>query len=245
MQNKLVYRHRRMDNYDIFYVGIGNIARAKSKGGRSAWWHKVVNKAGYCVEIVASELTWDDACELEQLLISEYGRRDRNKGSLVNMTDGGDGTLGHKLSEAHKEAIRQYGKNRSAEQNQKISERLKNRQVSEETKMKISKANTGKVRTAEQKEKWRILSLGNTYSLGYRHTPESKLKMSQSRRGIPKSAEHNHRVSVAKMKSIIDLQTGIFYYGIKDACECFNLNYDNLAAKLNGKLKNNTSLKYA
>jgi len=54
----------------------------------------VVEKYGYEVQILKTDLTWEDACELEMILISYYGRKDLNKGKLVNKTDGGDGTIG-------------------------------------------------------------------------------------------------------------------------------------------------------
>lgn len=88
----IVYRHRRLDNNEIFYIGIGNFEdRAYNKKGRSEWWRKIIKKTEYQVEIISKDLIWEDACELEILLISEYGRRDLGLGTLVNLTDGGDG----------------------------------------------------------------------------------------------------------------------------------------------------------
>jgi len=89
----IVYRHRRIDTNEIFYIGIGkNKSRAyqKSKSKRSTFWLNIVNKTDYQVEIIAEELTWEEACELEIFLINEYGRKDLGTGSLVNMSEGGE-----------------------------------------------------------------------------------------------------------------------------------------------------------
>lgn len=89
--NKVVYLHRRNDNNSIFYVGMGNSSRVKDKGHRNDYWNNIVNKFGYYTDVVAKDLSVDDAYELEMFLISELGRKDLKKGNLVNMTDGGDG----------------------------------------------------------------------------------------------------------------------------------------------------------
>jgi hypothetical protein len=87
-----VYRHRRIDTNEIFYVGIGKVkTRPYSKHNRNPLWYNIVNKTDYIVEILYTDLTSDDAKELEMFLISEYGRRDLGTGPLVNMTNGGDG----------------------------------------------------------------------------------------------------------------------------------------------------------
>lgn len=141
-----VYRHRRNDNYEIFYVGIGKTEkRAYSKHGRNRHWKNIVNKAGYSVEIIAEADTWEDACELEQFLIQEYGRRDLGTGPLVNMTDGGEGMLGFKHSDETKQKLRDanLGKKMSEESKTKISKAQKGLKHSDETKSKLSKANKG------------------------------------------------------------------------------------------------------
>ena len=41
----IVYRHRRLDNNQIFYIGIGNKEkRAYIKTKRSKFWNKINNK---------------------------------------------------------------------------------------------------------------------------------------------------------------------------------------------------------
>ena len=91
----IVYRHRRLDTNEVFYIGIGsNLKRAYNKNKRSKFWKHITNKVEYSVEIIAENLTKELACELEKLLIKEYGRIDLGLGQLVNMTDGGEGSLG-------------------------------------------------------------------------------------------------------------------------------------------------------
>jgi hypothetical protein len=95
----IVYLHRRNDIQDlfqnVFYVGIGDTQkRAYSKLGRNKHWHNTVKKFGYAIEITHFDIIWQEACAIEKYLISFYGRRDLKLGSLCNMTDGGDGSLG-------------------------------------------------------------------------------------------------------------------------------------------------------
>jgi hypothetical protein len=85
----IVYRHRRLDTNEIFYVGIGKKeSRAYQKRSRNQFWKNIIDKTNYEVEIIARDLSYNDACELEILLIREYGRRDLGLGNLVNLTDG-------------------------------------------------------------------------------------------------------------------------------------------------------------
>jgi len=91
IMSKVVYIHKRKDNDSIFYVGMGNLKRVTDKKNRNNYWNNVVAKYGYYAEVVAKDLSIDDAYELEMFLISELGRKDLKKGNLVNMTDGGDG----------------------------------------------------------------------------------------------------------------------------------------------------------
>jgi hypothetical protein len=88
----IVYVHRRKDSNEVFYVGMGKYkSRSEKKTNRNKYWHNIVNKHGYTKEIVLSGVTWDEAINEEIRLISEYGRKDKGKGKLVNMTRGGDG----------------------------------------------------------------------------------------------------------------------------------------------------------
>lgn len=72
--------------------------------------------------------------------------------------------------------------------------------VSEETRRKISRAKAGKKRKPFSKEWRRKLSLslmGNQRAKGFKHTPETRRKVSLAGKGKPKSAEHNRKNSEA------------------------------------------------
>lgn len=111
MKKYCVYVHFKSDGIP-FYVGKGSKQRAFNFNGRSEFWKRTVKKHGLLkVEIVCDELINKDACEWEQLFIKHYGRIDLKNGTLVNMTDGGDGASpGHPVSEETKQKISKFKK---------------------------------------------------------------------------------------------------------------------------------------
>jgi len=110
MNKFCIYQHIRLDTNKVFYIGIGDIKRPYSKYQRNIYWKNITNKTDYEIQILKSDLCWEEACELEVILISYFGRKDLNEGLLCNMTDGGDGckNLKHsklsksKMSKSHK-----------------------------------------------------------------------------------------------------------------------------------------------
>ena len=132
-----VYRHIRLDKNEPFYIGIGSdksYRRAFEKNRRNNIWYKIASKTQYDVEILMDDLTWEQACEKEKEFISLYGRKDLGKGTLVNLTDGGEGVVGRKYK------------------------------TSEETKLKISKSHTGKKLSEELKLKMSVSRKGRKFS---------------------------------------------------------------------------------
>lgn len=105
-----VYRHIRLDKNEPFYIGIGSdetYKRANSKFGRNKYWHNIVAKTDYEVEILLDNITWEYALNKEIEFIELYGRR-IDGGILSNLTKGGDGVLGFKnpkLAERNKTGI--------------------------------------------------------------------------------------------------------------------------------------------
>lgn len=134
----VVYQHRRNDTNEIFYVGIGKTKdRAYSVFHRNKYWKHIVESVGYNVEIVEWFSDYDKAKLKEIELISKYGRKDLGNGNLVNMTDGGEGSLNRKFT---KESLK------------KISESSKGRIPTQETRIKMSESRTGFIKSREQIE---------------------------------------------------------------------------------------------
>ena len=125
----VVYRHRRLDKNEVFYVGIGKKeSRAFDFRNRNKVWKGIKSRSEVDVEIVARDLSWELACELEQLMISEYGRIDLGTGILANLTDGGEGTINAKV----------WNKGLTG-----LTSARKGIKLTQEQKNKISKAKTG------------------------------------------------------------------------------------------------------
>ena len=88
--SKVVYFHINPIKNEIFYIGIGNKTRPYSKN-RSKGWYEIVSKYEYDVIIIQENLSWDEACIIEKKYIKQIGRKDLGLGSLVNLTNGGEG----------------------------------------------------------------------------------------------------------------------------------------------------------
>ena len=145
--NKCVYRHRRIDTNEIFYIGMGSEKQTRRVHGRNIFWKNIVNKTKYTIEIIAENLTWEDACELECLLISEYGRRNLNQGFLVNLTNGGDGSKGTSPSK---------------ETRIKIGNFHKGNKHSIEHRLKISSSKKGKTMSSDNHKSKKVINVDNS-----------------------------------------------------------------------------------
>lgn len=159
-----VYKHIRLDSNDVFYIGIGDETRPYIKSGRNKHWKNIVNKHGYRIEILYSNVDVDFAIEKEIELIKKYGRVDLGTGILVNMTDGGEGCVGIVHSNETKE---------------KISKHFKGVKLSKGHRDNISKGQIGK--------RWFNNGEKDTFSFNkpdgfvegriYKPTNETKIKM--------------------------------------------------------------------
>jgi len=144
-----VYRHIRKDKNQPFYIGIGSdnkFERAYSNLGRNKYWNRITSNTEYTVDILFDDINWDEACNKEIEFIQLYGRRNLGNGTLCNLTDGGEGAYGRKMSEKTKIALikSNTGSKKSKETIIKMSKAKIGKLKSEETKLKMSKYRTGK-----------------------------------------------------------------------------------------------------
>jgi hypothetical protein len=239
-----LYRHIRLDKNEIFYIGIGKgndgkYKRAKSKSDRNNHWHNIVNCTEYRIEIMLDDLTWKEACQKEIELIALYGRRDLKKGTLVNLTDGGDGGANPSEETRKKNSEAQKGKKASQETRKKMSESRKGAKCKIETKQKIRESLTGKKHSEERIRKNSEAQKGNKNWLGKKHNEEAKQKMSESKK---KKYEIGYMSPVSK--KVIDTETNEIYNSLKEMCEILGLKRTTICNKLCGVRKNNTPFRY-
>ena len=150
-----LYRHIRLDENVPFYIGIGtdaSFSRSRERCRRSELWNKIAAKTEHRVQILFDNLTWEEAKQKEIEFIALYGRIDKRLGTLANLTDGGDGTLGAIVSKEKRELFSRVhsGKVTSPEVKEKISNTLKSKPRDEE---KIVKFVEGSLRYAKSQIK--------------------------------------------------------------------------------------------
>lgn len=99
-----VYAYLRPDGTP-YYIGKGY--------GKRAWIHRDWERVGTPkdhgrIVVLESRLTNTGALAIERRMIEWYGRKDIGTGILRNLTDGGDGTVGTKLSDEAKDRIGEF-----------------------------------------------------------------------------------------------------------------------------------------
>lgn len=223
----LVYQHYRKDKNCTFYIGVGNSRkRALSKSGRSSYWHRVVSKSDYEVSVLIDGLSNEDARKWEMYLIGLYGRSDLKAGNLVNLTDGGDGSVN--LTEECRQRLRElnsgpnnffYGKSFSGQLNPMYGKKRPDLAA-------LNKSRIG-IKNPEQAERMRARSGELGYMWGKSHSDSAKAKMAE-----------------ARSKKVIDISTGFIYKNTLDVTKATGINNSTLKAKLIGRIKNNTPFRY-
>lgn len=220
-----IYRHIRPDTNEVFYIGKGYLLskghseRSKEKHGRNKWWYRIVEKNGgvYEVEIIYNCETEIEVNKKEVEFIKIYGRKDKGEGTLVNLTDGGDGSVGVKMSDENKKRLSElwkgenhpnYGKKLSAETCRKKSE-----------SMKLSDKN---LKGKKLPDWWK-----------------EKMRQSKFGENNPMFGKKSHRA-----KAVIDIATGIEYHSIMEASKSTSYKFQYVSSMLKGDSPNKTNLRY-
>lgn len=122
MNEFYVYQHKTKDTNEIFYVGKGKGYRAFSKV-RNKYWHHIANKHGFKVELIKSNMTEQDALQLELELTKQLKPR-------ANICLGGGGVTGYKHGSEQLKKLKEnakgsknpfYGKKHSEEFKKRLS----------------------------------------------------------------------------------------------------------------------------
>lgn len=154
---------------------------------------KHIKDAGHKPEVmkIMDGLTVYQACNAERILISIWGRIDNHTGTLCNLTDGGEGTVGFRHSQETLKLFSEQRKNKKQTPAQLMAN--KSRKPTQETRARISAATRGhRWHTPEQIAKIKEVSTGR------KHSEETKRNWSIKRKGVKQTDEHIRNVIEAK-----------------------------------------------
>ena len=122
------------------------------------------------------------------------------EGNLVNMTNGGEGTIGRIFSKEHRDKIGKAHKGKQW---------ALGRHHSNETKEKISNSNKGKhdylkglTHSDETKQKMSISKIGNKINVGRKHSEETKQKIKEKRKLQVFSDESKQKMKESRLNYI-------------------------------------------
>lgn len=211
-----VYKHTSPS--DKVYIGITSLDVNKrwSSGYKDCTlFYKAIKKYGWeniKHEILATNLTKEEACKMECELIAKYKAIKKS----YNCSIGGELTA--------------KGCVRSEEFKRRLSKANKGKHLSEETKRKISESHKGKTPTItpaviEARKKNAQKLKGRTFST------EHKAKLSEAKKGKRIGAENPHS------KKVFCATNNITYPGISEAARTLNLDASSICKVCKGKLK--------
>ena len=132
----------------------------------------------------------------------------------------------------------------SQEAKLKISKANKCKKLSEATKYKISIANKGKKQTQEHINKRKLFGARNpmygkeSSFKGHNHTAEARQQMSVARKGKHLLGENSNA------KKVLDKEKGYIYNSAKEVAIKFNINYSTLKSWLQGRNKGGGRFEY-
>ena len=135
-----VYAYLREDGTP-YYIGKGIANRCKEK-------HNVPIHPNNRIEFIKTQLTDEEAIQLEIELIAKHGRKDLGTGILRNMTNGGDGVAGRIFTKETRAKISTANKGKPSpmkgKKNPGLSAALKGKPKSPEHLKKLSAWQKGK-----------------------------------------------------------------------------------------------------
>ena len=217
-----------------FEFGTQNEKRWESYLGSGALIKKAIKKYGkknFYKDIVAIAYSKEELDELEKEWVYNYNADISD--DFYNIAEGGHNNplLGKSQEEVLLIREKQSETLKQRYSNNEISPWNKNKELSEEHKVKLSEAKRGKKWSEKQYEAHSNYKGSECYWYGKKRSNEDKAKMSESRKGKCVGKD-NH-----KAKKVICLTTKKVFNTISEAKEYYNINGANISTCCKGKRK--------
>ena len=221
MDHYYVYRYDCPIRKEPIYIGKGHGRRAYDHLRRTQKKHPFTARllwlqkqnAEPIISFLHTDLSDGEALALESFYILKLGRKDLGEGPLLNMTDGGEGPSGRKMTPLQLQ------------------------------RLKGNKFAVGYTHTEEAKAQIGLASKGNRHALGYRHSDAAKLKIvnhgkgNKYRQGISHSLEIKKKMSDANsLDYIVTFPDGKQEHvrGMKAFCQLHGLSSGAMCGVLRG-----------
>lgn len=180
INNKIYIGQHKVNKIHDYYFANGISNSGKIYSRKKTYFSKAILKHGFenFKKDVIEYCNKDNVNEREIFWINKYDSKNSDIG--YNLTNGGDGLSGYKMTEEHKAKIG-----------------LTNSMCSKETREKLRLANIGKRHTPESIEKMRLIKTG------IKCTEEAKRKISESNKGRVVSEETKRKIGDANKISLL------------------------------------------
>jgi len=203
------------ENNKYFYIGKGNKNRLKrtlycknNNYLKQSEIKKVKKITGKYPTIKVLVKSSEEYCfDIEKKLIKHYGKRIDNSGILCNMSDGGDGAAGLKISEKRKQQLSIFMKKNNPMQNPEYRKKVSESKIGSKNPM------YGRVVSDEERKKTSMFFSGKNHPLyGKPRTKETKEKISKALKGRKpvftgksQTPEHIEKIRNSRCKNIYTL----------------------------------------
>lgn len=251
-----IYLHRKLDNNEVFYIGRGTVnkkasgkcdtntySRAHTTHNHNKYWVRITNKFSWSVEIIEDFLTWDESILSEIKYIKMYGRKNLNEGTLVNFTDGGEGSKGVIVSEL----VKSTQKNRMSSDDNPM--KLQHNKIKQSIRMKKNNPMKNFETQKKVSESHKFLWVNGTENHPRKNKPREDLRLRNLTNNPTKNPEVIEKIRQSALKrdnkggkspnakKVMDVKSSKIYTSIKECMEEMGISHTSIYRYLkNGKV---------
>jgi hypothetical protein len=242
-----IYLHKRLDTDEVFYIGRGTVSnrasgkcdtntysRAFAKHNHNIQWLRITKKTSWSVEIIEDNLSWEESILSEIFYIKKYGRLNLNEGTLVNYTDGGEGSKRLIVSD-HSKVTQKNRMSSDLNPMKKIENKLK-----QSIKMKENNPMNNTETQKKVSDSHKLLWVNGTENHPRKNKPREDLRLRNLTNNPTKNPEVVEKIRRSALlrdnkggkspnaKKVMDVNTGKIYPSIKECAEDIGISHTSI-----------------